>query len=68
MATAVTTGVVARMMDAQRNSERKGRLTPNAIKALLHYTALPMAEVDALTQGAGGLNGDGAVRLAGSAV
>jgi len=67
MATAVTTGVVAHMIHAHaRSTNQQGRLTPNAIKALLHYSALPMLGMDPLTQGAGGLNGDGAVRLAAS--
>ena len=38
-------------------------LTPNAIKAMLHYTAVDMGQ-NVLTQGAGGLNGAGAVALA----
>jgi subtilisin family serine protease len=67
MATAVTTGVVAHMVHAHAMAtHNQGWLTPNAIKALLQYTALPMLGMDLLTQGAGGLNGDGAVRLAGS--
>ena len=64
MAAVVTTGVVAQMIHAQRKTfGRHAALTPNAIKAMLHYTALDMGE-DVLTQGAGSLNGDGAVALA----
>ena len=66
MATAVTTGVVAQMIQAHTVGSHGGRLTPNAIKALLQYSALPLAETDVLTQGAGSLNGDGAVALAAS--
>jgi hypothetical protein len=39
-------------------------LTPNTIKAILQHTALDVAGFDLLTQGAGALNGEGAVRLA----
>ena len=44
-------------------------ITPNAVKALLQYTALRMRgsngiEHDTLTQGAGALNGNGAIELA----
>jgi serine protease AprX len=43
--------------------------TPNAVKAMLQYTAIPLAEetgvvYDALTQGAGAINAEGAIRLA----
>lgn len=65
MATAVTTGVIAQMMQAHTESTNwKGRLKPNAIKALLQYSALTLSDTDVLTQGAGALNGDGAVALA----
>ena len=64
MAAAVTTGVVAQMIHAQKSTFGRGaRLTPNAIKAMLHYTAVDMGQ-NVLTQGAGGLNGAGAVALA----
>jgi hypothetical protein len=39
-------------------------LTPNAVKAILQYTAQPYAGYDALTQGAGFLNAKGGVDLA----
>ena len=39
-------------------------LTPNAVKAILQYTAQQYPGYDALTQGAGFLNAVGAVRLA----
>lgn len=63
MAAAVTSGVVALMVEA--NKERyESPLTPNAVKAILEYTALPLHGADSLTQGTGGLNGAGAVLLA----
>jgi hypothetical protein len=39
-------------------------LTPNAVKAILQYTAQPYAGYDALTEGAGFLNALGAIELA----
>ena len=74
MAAAVTTGVVAQLIDANRRTSNTGwglsgakvapALSPNTVKAILQYTALPMPGYDTLTQGAGALNGEGAVRLA----
>ncbi|MBQ02230.1 MAG: hypothetical protein CL477_16300 [Acidobacteria bacterium] len=67
MAAAVTTGVVARMISAQKQVfGRKARPTPNVVKAMLQYSAVPLAGTDVLTQGAGALNADGAVALAAS--
>ena len=67
MAAAVTTGVVAQMIHAQRKTFGRGTsLTPNAVKAMLQYAALDLSDYDVLTQGAGALNGDGAVALAAS--
>ncbi len=40
------------------------QLTPNAVKAILQYTAEVYAGYDALTEGAGFLNAKGAVALA----
>ena len=53
MSAAVTSGVVALMIEASRstNSQRIA-LPPNAIKAILQHTALPLAGFDELTQGA----------------
>ena len=70
MATAVTSGVVALALEAHRAASDwdAPRLTPNAIKAALQYTAIDvrsnvgLAE-DRLRQGAGGLNGRGAIEL-----
>jgi serine protease AprX len=58
MAAPVVSGVVARMLQANP------ALTPNAVKAILQYTATVTPEVDYLSQGAGFLNTDAAVSLA----
>jgi serine protease AprX len=70
MATAVTTGVVALAIDANRDRER-GRQVPlsaNALKAILQFTAIPVHDstgndYDRLTAGGGGLNAAGALEL-----
>jgi len=71
MAAAVTTGVIAHMLEANRNTNGSSAppLSPNAVKAVLQYTALGVLDhqglpADRLTSGAGSLNADGAVRLA----
>ena len=77
MSAAVTSGVVALMIQAHREASLSHdtylpgvvSLTPNAIKAILQFTAIPVtdndgAEYDVLTQGAGGVNGGGALDLA----
>ena len=58
MAAPVVTGTVALMLQANP------ALTPNAVKAILQYTARVYAGYDPLTQGAGFLNAKGAVELA----
>ena len=58
MAAPVVTGTVALMLQANPS------LTPNAVKAILQYTAERYPGRDALTQGAGFLNAKGAVELA----
>ena len=58
MAAPVVSGVVARMLQANP------ALTPNAVKAILQYTATVTPEVDYLSQGAGFLNTEAAVSLA----
>ena len=58
MAAPVVAGTVALMIQANPS------LTPNAVKAILQYTAQEYPGYDALTQGAGFLNVVGAVRLA----
>jgi serine protease AprX len=70
MSAAVTTGAVALALEAVANANPSGRLvSPNAVKAILQYTAIPVAHADGtlydgLTQGAGGLNAAGALTLA----
>ena len=58
MAAPVVAGTVALMLQANP------ALTPNAVKAILQYTAEQRAGYNALTQGGGFLNTMGAVRLA----
>ena len=58
MAAPVVSGTVALMLQANPS------LTPNAVKAILQFTAQAYAGYDSLTQGAGFLNADGAVSLA----
>jgi serine protease AprX len=58
MSAPVVAATVALMLQANP------ALTPNAVKAVLHYTAQPYPGYDALTQGAGFLNARGAVELA----
>jgi serine protease AprX len=56
--TPVVSGTVALMLQANP------ALTPNAVKAILQYTAEVYPGYDALTEGAGFLNAQGAVQLA----
>lgn len=65
MSAAVATGVVALEIDANFN-QRQAPLTPNTARAILEYTAVKVVKADALTQGAGQINGAGAEQLAGS--
>src|SRR5205823_5337175 len=72
MATAVTTGSVALLLEANRAANyypAHPSLAPNAVKAVLQYTALEIRndagiEYDPLRQGAGALNSKGAIELA----
>jgi subtilisin family serine protease len=57
-ATPVVSGTIALMLQANPT------LTPNAIKAILQYTAEAHSGYDALTEGAGFLNAKGAIELA----
>ncbi|MGE3490255.1 MAG: S8 family peptidase [Vicinamibacterales bacterium] len=68
MAAAVTTGVVALMIEANR-LESEEPLTPNTVKLALQYTALAVSRPDSaapkqLEQGAGGLNAAAAIEVA----
>ena len=58
MATPVVAGTVALMLEANPT------LTPNAVKAILQFTAESHTGENVLSQGAGFLNAKGAVRLA----
>ena len=58
MAAPVVSGTVALMLQANPS------LTPNLVKAILQYTAQIYPSYNALTQGAGFLNAQGAVQLA----
>src|SRR5688572_33194154 len=58
MATPVAAGAAALMIQANPN------LTPNLVKALLMYSAQPLAGFNMFEQGAGQLNIAGAVELA----
>ena len=72
MATATVSGVVAAMLESSfwGHPFAGTRLTPNAVKALLQYTAVPTRHTgsplraDGLTQGTGQVNAEGALRLA----
>ena len=58
MTAPVVAGAAALLLEANPN------LTPGMIRALLQYSAQPIAGADMFEQGAGQLNIDGAVRLA----
>ncbi|MBI4263873.1 MAG: S8 family peptidase [Acidobacteria bacterium] len=73
MATAVTSGVVALLIEANWLDEwyASPPLTPNAVKALLQFSAIPVPQTfvidgipSALAEGAGGINAAGAMALA----
>jgi serine protease AprX len=72
MAAGIVSGAVALIIEANRLAfPRSARLPPNAIKAILQATAIPVNDpqgglYDVLTQGAGGINPEGAIRLAGA--
>ncbi len=58
MASPVAAGAAALLLQANP------KLTPNMVKAILMYTAQPLAGANMLEQGAGQINVEGAVRLA----
>jgi serine protease AprX len=64
MAAAVTSGVVALVLEASSSHVGDPPLTPNSIKAIVEYTAIPTSRADFLTEGAGQINAAGAVALA----
>ena len=61
MSAAVTSGTVALLLQVARDADQT--LTPNLVKAILEYTALPLPQYDALTQGRGAVDPAGAIRL-----
>ncbi|MGH3522675.1 MAG: S8 family serine peptidase, partial [Mycobacterium sp.] len=63
MSSAVVAGAAAVVINAGRQTFGKS-LPPNAIKAILEFTAIPIAGYDTLTQGSGALNTAGAIALA----
>jgi len=68
MAAGVATGVAALVIEANRTTLQAdgtpmAPLDPYSVKAILSYTATPLAAADGLTQGAGEINADGAVAL-----
>jgi serine protease AprX len=68
MSAAVTSGVVALMVEEHRSNgnRRQKPLTANLVKALLQFSAIPIAGADVFTQGAGAVNAAGALALAGA--
>ncbi len=58
MATPIVAGTVALMLQANPN------LTPDMVKAILMYTAQPVANFNMFEQGAGQVNVEGAIKLA----
>jgi len=68
MATGVTSGVVALMVQAHNQSGLRSKkpLTANLAKGILQFSAIPIDGFDYLTQGAGEINAAGAIVLAGA--
>ncbi len=69
MAAAVTSGVVALMIEAKRLDASAAPLTPNTVKMALQYTAVAVAFQESaspkqLEQGTGGLNAAAAIEVA----
>jgi subtilisin family serine protease len=64
MATAVTTGVVALLIERHRQVSTVP-LTANLVKAVLQFTAIPLNGSDVLSQGAGAVNPPGALAVVG---
>jgi serine protease AprX len=70
MAAGVASGIVANLIDTNRRDEGADSvLTPNTIKAMLMFTAIPVTDPDPATpvqleQGAGQINAAGAIKLA----
>ena len=68
MAAATATGVAALALETSRSVNHGAGVNPNALKAVLQYTAIPVEQADGtsvepLAQGAGQINGRGAIAL-----
>ncbi|MDP2318416.1 MAG: S8 family serine peptidase [Acidobacteriota bacterium] len=68
MAAGVTSGVVATLIEAGRAANGGVQHSPNALKAILQFTAIPVSDgqgglADGLTQGTGGANAAGALAV-----
>ena len=69
MAAAVATGVTALLLEAGRAGDSSvPAVAPNAVKAVLQFTALPLRDstgklYDALTQGTGAINAQGSIAM-----
>src|SRR5256885_16186748 len=63
MSAAVSTGVVALVLQAhnQNGFHRQKAITPNLMKAIVEFSAIPLADTDVLSQGTGEINAAGAV-------
>ena len=64
MGAAVTSGVIALVLEASSAHVGDPPLPPNSVKAIVEYTAIPTSRADFLTEGAGQINAAGAVALA----
>ena len=66
MSTAVTSGVVALIVDAHNRSgyHRQRALTANLVKGMLEFSAIPLSGANVLSQGTGEINAGGAIALA----
>jgi hypothetical protein len=67
MAAGVTSGVVALILQAHNQNifrQQKGQpVTPNLVKAILQYSAIPVGDADYFSQGTGQINAAGAIAL-----
>jgi serine protease AprX len=66
MATAVVSGVVALILESHNHNgmTHQKPLTPNLVKGILEYSAIPIEGADYLTEGSGEINAAGAIELA----
>jgi serine protease AprX len=66
MAAAVVSGVVALILESHNHDgmNHQKPLTPNLVKGILEYSAIPIEGADYLTEGSGEVNAAGAIELA----